>query len=154
MTRSILDELALEGGALRALAREARVVRLAQDLAQAELEDGLWVEPEPGAVAAPLLRLAAAVDGAERYAVDPPLALEDGSRLRVTMEPTAEGSWVVTAERLRGEGASRPRPAVQVRITGQGSSPAVRLDLPEGEDFVSALVSFEPGPAPQIEAQL
>lgn len=155
MTRTLLDgRYDGDAGLLGALATRARERRLAADLAEAEFLEGAWVEPEPGRVSAPLLRLAADSGDASRYATEPPLDLPDGTGLRVTLEPTSDGAWIVTAERLYhlAGGLVRSRPRVSVRVSAREDERGFTLILPEGEDIVATRASFEPGASPAIEA--
>lgn len=152
MTRSLLDDLGLHLGPLGALARHAVTRRQANDLADAELAEGLWAEPEPGQAAAPLIRMAADTGEAGRYVTDPPLLLADGSQLRVSLEPTADGAWVLTAERLGGDAAGRG--AVSVRVIPAADSAPADLHLPAGEVLAAELVHLQPGEGISILAEL
>lgn len=153
MTRSIPDELNLHGSLLSALARRGRERRLARELADAELEEGLWVDAELGAVRATLPRMAADSGTPGRYATDPPLELPGGQRVMVTLEPTTEGAWIASARRLLASPAA-PRPAIVVRLSSADGASARRLLLSEGEELVADLFAWDPGGAPSIDAYI
>jgi len=153
VTRSLFDDPGLDAPFLSRLAGRARQRRLASDLADAELEEGLWMDRELETVSVTLPRMAADSRSSGRYVTDPPLELHDGQRLVVTLEPTTDASWIASARRLLASPGD-PRPALVLRLWATDGSRSARLLLPEGEETVAALLSFDPGATPTVEVQV
>ena len=151
MSPTLLDDLEIKDNEmLRALAERGRLRRLAEDLAQAEWEEGLWEQPEPGELRAPLLRLAADSGRQARFAPEGALRTPDGAAVQITVDPTPEGAWILAVER-RWTG-SRPARACKLRIIllGQDEQSTPTLSLPEGEDFAALRMEATPGPGTTI----
>lgn len=148
---------------LGALTRLARARRLAFAMADAEYQEGLWVqdvdegeeeeEEEPGAANAPMMRLAAEERGRARFGLASPLAVRGvaGLKVDVQIDPTSDGGWLLTVTRvgpMEGEIAVTVRGAdgsVEIDILpGEGAAQTWLDAIPEGELRVAAKVAGDP----------